>query len=451
MQDRIREYVKDAAMSRGRALSVCLLGLGTTNLAIYDALLTSPYIKEITVRQSGKINSTVPNGLKIIGGKDATEGIYEDLIFASPSYRREKIRLPDASIITSDLEIYLLNPCKNTFLVSGSSGKSTVTTIASLLLSPTFPSLFTGGNLGTPLASASLSADAFLLELSSFNLRYTAPRAKRAILTNVTPNHLDWHKDMSEYEECKRRLIDCADEKILALGCPFNDALAKSIKAFALVSLTHSDTELRSKFDLSHTVTVSDGKICIDGENRIPISQIRLKGQHNILNFMSAIALSLGYTSKERIFEIAAEFSGLGHRCECFTVGEREYINSSIDTAPERTAATLTGLGREVNLILGGRGKGLSPDPMKEAILRYARRISLYGDIADEMCEWIEADADLSGIPHKAFTVLKDAIDHADDGQRTVLLSPAAASYGEFKDFEERGCFFKEYLSKKHG
>ena len=452
MQTRIREYLKEVSRKLERPLRVCLLGYGTTNRAVLDIISDTEICEEITIRQNRKIHDTPPGEVRFIT-ESIFDGIYEDVIFASPSFRREKINFPKDCIVTSDTEIFFGEKRNNTFLISGSDGKSTVTTLASLLLSPTFPDLFTGGNLGYPVAEASLKSDAFVLELSSFNLRYSAPIGGRAILTNVTPNHLDWHADLNEYEQTKKRLVYSAEEPILTLSCPFNERLAYDIPTFALVSMKHTDEELRKSYKTRHTVTVRTGEILVDGTAVLPISIIRSRERHNIENLMSAIALSLGYTTEERIREVATSFSGLEHRCERFSLDGIEYVNSSIDTTPERTRATLTSLDRPVNLILGGRGKGLTLEPLREPILRYAKRISVYGEIADEICQWLESDDRLALIPHAKFEDFVSTLGDADDNAKrneTVLLSPAATSYGEFKDFAERGRTFKNYINKKH-
>ena len=454
MQERIRAYLEDVAASKGRTLSICLMGYGKTSIAILGAISECDAVGEITVRHTGVLYAKPPDNVKVICGATALTDIYEDVVFASPSVRRENLILPRGIEVISDTELFFEERRENVFCVSGSDGKSTVTSIASLLLSPTFPSLFTGGNLGTPLASASLRSDAYLLELSSFNLRYTAPNSQRAVLTNVTPNHLDWHDSLEEYEECKRRLIATAKEAVFPLSCPFNKQLAKGIHSFALVSLDHSERELREIYDTDHTLTLSDGVILLDGEPLLKSEEVRLTGRHDLENLMSAIALSHGYTSRERIAEVAAAFNGLEHRCESITIDGKEYIDSSIDTSPERTKTTLTDIARRVHLILGGRGKGLAPDAMREPLIKYAISISLYGEIADSLCRWLDSDTKLSGIPHAKFKALKEAIDNADSLAKvgdTVLLSPSATAYGEFQSFTQRGDFFKDYISKKHG
>jgi UDP-N-acetylmuramoylalanine--D-glutamate ligase len=125
------------------------------------------------------------------------------------------------------------------------------------------------------------------------------------------------------------------------------------------------------------------------------------------------------------------------------------YVSSSIDTTPERTKATLSGLDSRVRIILGGRGKGLSLEPLRNVLKKYADKIAVYGEVGREITEFIDSDDELKKIPHAAFKVFDEAIDYATDGVKvgdTVLLSPAATSYGEFADYKERGAHFKKRI-----
>ena len=451
MKNKIRSFIFEIAEERKRAVNICLLGLGTTTLAIYDAIRDLSCCESVSYRQDGLIHRSVPRELY---RQSADEGFENtDIIFASPSVRRESIKAPASTVITSDTDIFFREKHNHLFLVSGSDGKSTVTTLTSLLLSPTFPGHFICGKIGTPLASLTLPCDAFVLELSSFNLRYSAPLGGRAVLTNVTPNHLNWHADLEEYQSSKKRLTDFSDEAVLNLECPFSKGIAKEKRCFALTSDKLSHKEIKEQYDTCHTLTATPDAILLDGEPILRMRDVLKQEQHNIRNLMSAIALTLGYTSTEVIREVAMTFSGLEHRCEEFTLGGVAYIDSSIDTTPSRTATTVAGLGRRVRIILGGRGKGLDFDALKEPLICYADKIALYGEAKDELLKWIENHSELKKIHHQAFSRLKDAIEYADaDIERgeTLLLSPAATSYGEFADYRSRGLFFKDYINNKH-
>jgi UDP-N-acetylmuramoylalanine--D-glutamate ligase len=433
----------------GRRVSVGLLGLGTTNSAVLDILLDLYDIVSVTIRQKGLDPVGFCEKISVKATDQAFLGICEDVIIPSPSVRRERLSIPKDTLVITDLDLLLEQRPENLFTVSGSDGKSTTVTLASLLLYPTFPDIFTGGNLGTPIWTANAESEAFLLELSSFNLRYTKPRGGRALLTNVTPNHLDWHSSLEEYESTKLGMIYSASEPILNLDDPISKKSAHGINSFCLISLAMTDNEIRSRYKTEHTLTLTDGVIRLDGEYIIASAEVRRNERHNLLNLCSAIALSIGYADIEHIREVARSFEGLSERCEAFTKGGVEYVSSSIDTTPERTKTTLEGLGKRVRLILGGRGKGLSLKPLREVLIKYAQRIAIYGEIRDDINRFIESDCELRRIPHESFELFDPAVDYAALGAKegdTVLLSPAATGYGEFRDYKERGIHFKDYI-----
>ena len=452
MKSLLLDFLKGKSLELKRPVNISLLGFGSTNRAFLELLLPLDNVK-ISVRQMGIAKEDFPDSVTVYNCENAFSELYEDVIIPSPSVRREKLIIPRHAEVITDYDLLFREENKRMFLVSGSDGKSTTTALASLMLRDGIPTLFTGGNLGTPLILASKDSEAFLLELSSFTLRYSQPKFARALLTNVTPNHLDWHGSIDEYIETKLALIRHSDEPILNLGDPISKAEAGHCSSFCLIStcLTHRDITARYKTE--HTVTLAGEKILLDGKEVIPLSEIKRNEKHNISNFCSAIAISIGYADRAHIMTVAREFNGLYERCERFTVDEVEYISSSIDTTPERTRITLEGIGKEVSIILGGRGKQLPLDPLRSPLIKYAKKISLYGDMTDELLGFINSDEQLSKIPHRSFAKLCEAIDYAIDDLKpgdTVLLSPAATSYGEFESYIQRGRFFKDYISTKH-
>ena len=453
MKALLQEAIKDISIKRGRQADVCLLGLGTTNRAALDLLLSLEGVGSITACHPGLLKGDIPDTVRTVSSADAFDKVDGDIIIPSPSVRRERLSLKDGAVYLTDYDLLFKSQPRKLFSVSGSDGKSTTVAMSSQLLSKSFPYLFTGGNLGTPLWKTDTDR-AFLLELSSFTLRYSQPQGGRALLTSVTPNHLDWHEDLTEYEKTKLSLLASASEPILNLSDAFSEKAARGVYAFALVSrdLTHS--EILKRYRTEHTVTVDGAAILLDGEEVVKLSEVRLKEKHNILNLALAIALSIGYADREHIREVSKSFEGLGERCESFTLDGVRYISSSIDTTPTRTQTTLKSLDTRVRIILGGRGKGLSPEPLRGVLKEYAERIAIYGEIADELSSFINSDGDLRQIQHRAFGDFLSAVEYACDGAitgDTVLLSPAATSYGEFKDYTERGRCFKEYAKSLHG
>ena len=453
MKALLNKMLKERANTLTRKPRISLLGLGGTNKALLDILVCCDHIDSITVRQKGLIKDRIPDTVSVLNGENAFTGLCEDVFFPSPSVRRERLNFPKNSVTVSDYDLLFRAPQNKLFTVSGSDGKSTTVNMASALLFPRFPEIFTGGNIGVPLWCAKADSEAFLLELSSFTLRYSTPSGGRAILTNVTPNHLDWHSDLAEYEQTKLSLIRSADEPILNLDDPVSQKEAKVTDSFCLISLNKMDEDIRARYRTEHTVTVENGAIKIDGEGVVALPDVKHKQRHNLYNLVSAIALTLGYADSEQIRSVATEYSPLPERCESFTDGKIHYVSSSIDTTPLRTCTTLFGLDRKVRLILGGRGKGLSLQPLTDALKRYATKIAIYGEISDEILGYLNSDNELKEIPHCAFSKLDGAIDYALDGieeGETVVLSPAATSYGEFTDYKERGAYFKARVLNRH-
>ena len=448
MKTLLQEKLAQRAKILGRRVNVGLLGYGTTNRALLDILIGMEDITSITVRHPGLKASDFPDTVSVIGTASALSDIGEDILIPSPSVRRETlVKAPGAQYVT-DTELLFASRREELFLVSGSDGKSTTTTLSSLLMRDGLPSLFTGGNLGVPLWKADRTSP-FLLELSSFTLRYSKPKGGRALLTNVTPNHLDWHDSLEEYVDTKLGMIYAANEPILSLDDPVSKKAARDLFAFCLVS---TDPEMRSeirKYKSEHTVTSDGTHLLLDGEQTVRIRDIKRKEPYNVTNLALAIAMSIGYTDKERIREVATGFGGLDYRAEEHVIDGVRYVSSSIDTTPKRTVTTLTGLDRRVRLILGGRGKGLPLSDMRESLIKYADRIAIYGDIAKELCAFLDSDTELAKIPHRTFLRLGDAIDYARESavaKDTVLLSPAATSYGEFSSFKERADYFISYV-----
>ena len=151
-------------------------------------------------------------------------------------------------------------------------------------------------------------------------------------MTNVTPNHLDWHESLDEYEGAKLDLVYSADEPILNLSDPVSERAARDMRAFCLISRDMTVDEIKAKYKTDHAVTLRNGIIRLDGEEIIATDAVKRREGHNLMNLASAIALSIGYADKEHIRRVAKGFDGLIERCESFTVGGITYVSSSIDT-----------------------------------------------------------------------------------------------------------------------
>ncbi len=453
MRYEMPDFVKSHAKNRGGRIRVGFVGFGTTNRAIYG-MLSEMTECSFSIRQETLPRHTLPMGVKLIIGDGAVRDLDEDILFLSPSVRRERLDPPVGCVLTSDTDIFFSKKRKNTFVITGSDGKSTVTTLVANILDRVMEKTFVGGNLGTPTALAGLNSDAFVLEESSFSLRYVKPYSHRAALTSLTPNHLNWHASYSEYVMAKRQALIFTDEPIVNVDTESAAEIAICMPLFAVCSTSLSFSEAKEKYRAEHILTLENGIIMLDGVTFADTARLKRRENYNLANMMSAIAMTLGYAPADVLLEVLESFHGLEHRCEAFFEADGiAFINSSIDTSPERTANTLKALGRQVVLILGGRGKSLPLTPLSDPVSRYAKRIILYGDMKDELSDFIKSDTATTSIPHEAFDSFGEALDYA-TAELTVgdvlLLSPAATAYGEFASFAERGRYFKDYILQKY-
>ena len=442
------------------ALKIGFVGFGKSSRGVYDYL--SRHMKfDATLRSDTSLSlSTLPKFSKIICDNSALSGIDEDILFLSPSVRRDRPELICArergTVISSDAELFFEANERDVYIVTGSDGKSTTAYITSELLKCSYGNAIPAGNFGEALAPHLDDNEntAIVAELSSFQLNYFTPKSRRAVITNITENHLNWHKSYSEYISAKKNALIMTDAPILSYDNSETRKIAQeSGKVFALFSLEKSEEELRREIKSELYLTLTNGYISISGEPILETSKIKARGRHNILNFMSAIALSYGKCDRKFIENFAKNFVGLPHRCE--TVGIYsgvKYINSSIDSSPKRTIATLDSLSERVILILGGRGKGLDFSELIPSLKAKTKQIILTGESGLEILEVIKSEVDFH-LPYRYVSDFYDAIEYAILGARegdTVLLSPASTSYNCFKNFEERGDAFKRYIKKRN-
>ena len=435
---------------------VGFFGIGKSSLALLELM---PSDVKIVLRSEGKIKrELLPKGIpiiKIYEGEDAFSDICEDILFLSPSVRRERAELLLAKergvILSSDFELFLKENDKPLFAVSGSDGKSTTVTMLAELLSEKYGDVGPIGNVGVPFCTAlhKSGVSAHVAELSSFQLQYSSPASYRAALTSITPNHLNWHSSFEEYAKTKLKLLEHSECPVVSLDRGILEGYARSHATFALIDTERAYGELRGSFDSKVYFTLESGQILRNGEPIISIEQILRREEYNIKNLMTAIAMADGHTAKERIISLAGSFRGLSHRCE--PVCERggvKYIDSSIDTSPARTAKTLSALGERLIVILGGIGKGTSYDALREPLHRHAKEIVITGKNRYEIAAALGND-----MPMRTEGDFKSAVElaisMASPGD-TVLLSPASTSFDAFSSYEERGDFFKRIVENHH-
>ena len=426
---------------------LCFFGLGLSSTALLEYLPLKNC--RVSIRSDTDISwSAIPCGARIerlLIGRSAYRDIDEDIIIFSPSVRRDRPELLEAKnrgvIFTSDAEMFFEMESADVFAVTGSDGKSTTATLTDMMLKAGGIKSALIGNIGRPMLPCLGKSEVFVAELSSFMLSYARPRVRRGCITNITPNHLDWHRDFEEYKGTKLSLKDCCQELIIS------DELTEISGAYGIVSTDKGYGELRDEYKAELYLTLENGYIKRNGRELISKDLIGRRERHNLKNALMAIGMVDGYVGIDEIQAVLGKFEGLEHRCKMIArIDGVECYDSSIDSTPRRTAMTLESLGKEVVLILGGRGKGLDYADLNPAIKRYAKRIIITGENAEEIYRAIE-DRE-SCIMTKSFA---EAINIGLTEARRVgalLLSPASTSYDMFRSYAERGDSFKEILLK---
>ncbi len=455
-----------------------VLGLGVSNLPLCR-FLANIGAKKIYGRdkQSEALLGEVAKELKAFGvslitGGDYLENIGGDtpettVIFRAPGIRPDRpqinVAVERGAILTSEMELFFeLTDCKNIIGVTGSDGKTTTTTLIGELLREQIKldnserKVFVGGNIGVPLLPRLddiRENDFVVVELSSFQLMTMRRSVHRAVVTNLTPNHLDWHPDMEEYRAAKTNLF--AHEPCVSLTVNAEDPTTVEFGKSFTNRVTYFSSE---RGPVENAIFERDGEIIASDEKSeekiLNVSSILIPGRHNLQNYMAAISATRGLVSSQAIKNVAERFGGVEHRCEF--VREKDgvkYYNSSIDSSPTRTAAALSALGQRVIVICGGYDKNIPFEPLALSLCRHAKAVVLTGATAEKIKAAIlscpEYHFDLFELIERSdFTDAVITASHTADAGDIVILSPACASFDAFKNFAERGRKFKEIVNK---
>lgn len=356
---------------------------------------------------------------------------------------------PNAEII-GDIELLARNITAPVVAITGSNGKSTVTTLVGEMAKVAGIRVGVGGNLGTPaLALLEDNPALYVLELSSFQLETTRSlKPKAATVLNICPDHLDRYVSVNDYQSAKHRIFNNAEIII------FNreDPQIPKIRSHYYQTISFGcNIPLENQFGLIKNKD-SDIWLAKGQQLLLPASKLKISGRHNLANALAALALgeSIGLPMA-LMLSVLQSFPGLPHRAEW--VGNHcgvPWINDSKGTNVGATLATLQGLADYISgkwvLIAGGVGKNADFSPLVPIVQQQCRAVVLIGEVAEELYALLQSivhcvrATDMFDAVKKAAECVK-----AGDG---VLLSPVCASYDMFKNFEERGNAFKVAVRK---
>ena len=345
---------------------VTIIGMGVSNTPLISMLLEAGAFVTVHDRKTEEELGEMYEGLSDMGvhfcvGNEYLKNLTGDYIFRTPGMHPDHPALAKAreqgSVITSEMQVFFhVCPCP-IMAITGSDGKTTTTTLTSEILKKAGYTVHLGGNIGRPLLADvpfMNETDVAVVELSSFQLMDMDCSPAAALVTNVTPNHLDVHKDMAEYIQAKTNVFR-HQKPGAKLVLNADDEVSRAFHPEEGVELL----EFSMKHPVENGVFLEDGVIYYaeDGQRRkiMDASDIRIPGAHNIANYMAAACMTHGKVSFEDVLSVAQTFGGVEHRLELVrTLNGVKYYNDSIASSPTRTAAGLKAFSQKVILLVGG-------------------------------------------------------------------------------------------------
>lgn len=443
---------------------IAIIGLGVSNIPLIDYL--HDFQAKITVfdkRNEEKIDKDVLEKIENYKisknfGENYLSNLKDfDIIFKSPSCRSDlpeiEAEVKRGAILTSEIEKVLeLAPCK-IIAVTGSDGKTTTTSLIYEIVKQKYKA-YLGGNIGIPLFTKIKEIqpeDVVVLELSSFQLMTMKKSPDIAVVTNVTPNHLDIHKSYEEYIEAKKNIfLNQNEDNTLVLN--YDNEITKNFAKTAKSKVIF----FSSKEKIENGVIYDDGiiKISEDGLRRhlLKLKDTHLRGTHNAENICAAVAATKGLVQIEDQINAIKGFEGVPHRIEFVReINGSKWYNDSIASSPTRTIAGLNSFDEEIVLIAGGYDKHLDYEPIAKPILDRVKTLILLGQTSGKILNAVKEKQEELGIKIDIYKVdtLEEAVEKAKmeaKPNQVVLFSPASASFDMFKNFEERGNKFKELV-----
>lgn len=458
MNDKILKF-KDEI--KGKKVSV--IGMGVSNIPAIK------YLHGLGANIIGRDKKEkIPEELKdldniefVLGDNYLSNLKDSDYIFRSPGVKPSTPEIVDAVksgvILTSEIETLIHLTDATVIAITGSDGKTTSTTLTSLFLKEAGKKVYVGGNIGTPLldkVEEITKEDYVVLELSSFQLMTMKEKIDRAAITNVSPNHLDYHKDYEEYIDAKANVFKCQDESgILVLNADneFTSRYEKQAKGKIRKFSLEKEVECGVYYSNGEIISKVNDK----AEKIIDAKDIKIVGMHNVANVCTAASLVIDICGKDAIKKVAMSFGGVEHRMELVReVNGVKWYNDSIASSPTRTIAGLKAFKQKIVLIAGGYDKHIPYDVMGPYLMDKVKLMILVGTTSPKIKEAAQKEATKRGtdlMPIVEFNNLKDAVKYAKEHTETgdiVAMSPASASFDLYDNFMIRGNYFKKLVNE---
>lgn len=441
MNKKFQEFKEKLTTSK-----IAIIGLGVSNLPLLEYLYNLSC--DVTIFQDNKLeidiskyNYPIHYGLKELKGFD--------IIFRSPGCLPSREELQEeisrgAYVTTEVAEVVRLTPSK-VIGITGSDGKTTTTTLINLVLKANGYNTYLGGNIGTPLFTQIENMkedDIVVLELSSFQLMDMKTSPEIAVITNISPNHLDKHKYYEEYIKAKENIFRNNDG-ILVLN--YDNEVTNKIT---------SSREIRyfSKETKTNAFYIHENNIYFQGKLIIDTSQLQIKGLHNYENICACLSAIYDMIDLDTSVKAITDFKGVEHRIEFVReINGVKWYNDSVSSSPTRTIAGLNSFKEKIVLIAGGYDKNLDYTPLAEPILKKVSKLILFGNTKDKIYQAVINKKKEESLDIYICNTLEEVVSIAHQvsiPKEIVLFSPASASFDMFKNFADRGKQFKDLVNK---
>jgi UDP-N-acetylmuramoylalanine--D-glutamate ligase len=426
-----------------------VFGLGATGLSVARYLKRSG-IDAVFVDSRNEppgldeLHELLPDAELVLGDSSAVSLKHVNRIVASPGVPDTEPLLAsarDSGIdVVSDIELFAQEVQSPIVAVTGSNGKSTVTTLLALMCDAAGKTALAGANLGKPALDLleDDKPDFYVLELSSFQLQRTQKlRAKVAVLLNITADHLDWHETEDDYRDAKYRIFKNAEAVVINRADP---EVAGHVGDDVPVVSFGFDAPAEDQYGLLE----EDGSMFLARGDQLLLStsELALVGRHNQLNALAALAAGeLMGLDMSAMLQVLPEFPGLPHRMQMIAVKAGvTFINDSKATNVGAAVASIESIDGMIVLIAGGEAKGGDFSKLSEALGDSLRAAVLIGSDADQIADALGEEATI----HLA-TDINEAVERAAGiaiAGDTVLLAPACASFDQFPNYQARGDAF---------
>lgn len=443
---------------------VAIIGAGVSNIPLISYLkelncnITLFDKKEITLMDKNIQEIINKANIKCFTGENYLEELHGfDYIFRSPSFlptneflKKEQSR---GAIITSEVEqVIKLAPCK-IIGVTGSKGKTTTTTIINNILTNLGYHTYLGGNIGIPLFTKLKEMkddDIIVLELSSFQLMNMSVSPNVAVVTNISPDHLDIHSDYQEYINAKKYIFK-NQEKSDVLVLNYDDSIVKNFAKEAKGKVKYF-----SKNKVKDCYVLDGDYIKYNDSEIINTNNLLLKGKHNYLNICAALnAIStLIPLDNEELENIIKKINSVAHRLEFIReLNGVKWYNDSASTTPDKSLAGINAFSEDIVLIAGGYDKNIPYEPLAKPILNKVSKLILFGATKNKIYDAVmkekkKQDSDLQIYVMDSLEEVVEVAYRVSIPGEVVLFSPASASFDMFKNAYQRGDIFKKMVSE---